>query len=172
MNALIKSASLVLASIILARFVLPPNITPILAVAIFLPHITENKHLRLFLPVGILLVTDLFLGFYGMTMFFVYGTMLLIGILSHTLKNRSYLGILQNSVISVLLWHLIVNFGVYLNQLGSVSLIQTYVQAIPFDFRLLLSTVFFSTLFYGALKLVHYFEASISARRFKRPFSS
>ena len=159
MNALIKSASLVLASIILARFVLPPNITPILAVAVFLPYITNNKHLQLFLPVSILLVTDLFLGFYGMTMFFVYGTMFLIGILSHFSKNRSFFGILQNSVIGVLLWHLIVNFGVYLNQLGAVSLAQTYVQAIPFDFRLLLSTLFFSSVFYGTLKLAQFIVA-------------
>lgn len=150
---LIKSASLVLASIILARFVLPANITPLLAIAVFLPHITKNKHLQLFLPVAILFLTDLFLGFYGNTMFFVYGTMMLIGILSHYSQNRSFLGLMKNSLIGVLLWHLVVNFGVYLNNLGTSSLIQTYVQAIPFDFKLLLSTLFFSSVFYASLRL-------------------
>lgn len=150
---LIKSASLVLASIILARFVLPANITPLLAIAVFLPHITKNKHLQLFLPVAILFLTDLFLGFYGNTMFFVYGTMILIGILSHYSRNRSYLGLMKNSITGVLLWHLIVNFGVYLNHLGTSSLIQTYVQAIPFDFKLLLSTLVFNSAFYASLKL-------------------
>jgi hypothetical protein len=60
---------------------------------------------------------------------------------------------MKNSLTGVLLWHLIVNFGVYLNHLGTSSLIQTYVQAIPFDFKLLLSTLVFNSAFYASLKL-------------------
>ena len=51
---------------------------------------------------------------------------------------------------SVLLWHLVVNFGVYINNLGAVPLINTYALAIPFDFKLLVSTLCFGSLFYGA----------------------
>ena len=50
MNDSIKSSVLLLASIILARFFLPANITPILAMAIFLPQITENRTLQSFSP--------------------------------------------------------------------------------------------------------------------------
>ena len=149
MSEFIKSAAFILASIILARLALPANITPIIAMAVFLPYLTKNKHLQTLLPIGILFLTDIFLGFYGATMFFVYGTMLLISFLSRSTYDAKFTGILKTSMLSVLLWHIIVNFGVYLNGLGTISLAQTYIAAIPFDFRLLLSTLAFSSLFYG-----------------------
>ena len=149
MSEIIKSAAFILASIILARFALPANITPIIAMAVFLPCITKNKHLQIFLPIGILFLTDIFIGFYGATMYFVYGTMFLISLLSRKTYDTKFTGILKTSGLSVLLWHIIVNFGVYLNGLGTVSITQTYLEAIPFDFRLLVSTLAFSSLFYG-----------------------
>lgn len=150
MSEIIKSVAFILASIILARFALPANITPIIAMAVFLPYITKNKHLQTLLPIGILFLTDIFLGFYGATMFFVYGSLLLISLLSRKQYNAKFTGILKTSGLSVLLWHILVNFGVFLNGLGTVSLAQTYLAAIPFDFRLLVSTLAFSSLFYGA----------------------
>jgi hypothetical protein len=149
MSEIIKSVAFILASIILARFALPANITPIIAMAVFLPYITKNKHLQTLLPIGILFLTDIFLGFYGATMLFVYGTLLLISLLSRKSYDGQFTGILKTSGFSVLLWHFIVNFGVYLNGLGTISLAQTYLAAIPFDFRLLVSTLAFSSLFYG-----------------------
>lgn len=149
MREIIKSAAFILASIILARFALPANITPIIAMAVFLPYITKNKQLQTLLPIGILFLTDIFLGFYGATMLFVYGTLLLISLLSRKSYDGQFTGILKTSGLSVLLWHIIVNFGVYLNGLGTISLAQTYLAAIPFDFRLLVSTLAFSSLFYG-----------------------
>ena len=149
----IKSSVFVLASIILARFFLPANITPILAMAIFLPQITENRTLQSFLPIALLLVTDLFLGFYGLTMCFVYGTLFLTSLIARKYSNGSYLSLVKGSLWSVLLWHLLVNFGVYLTGLNSVSLLQTYLAAIPFDFRLLVSTLAFSSLFYALKQL-------------------
>jgi hypothetical protein len=149
MSEIIKSVAFILASIILARFALPANITPIIAMAVFLPYITKNKHLQTLLPIGILFLTDIFLGFYGATMLFVYGTLLLISLLSRKSYDGQFTGILKTSGFSVLLWHIIVNFGVYLNGLGTISLAQTYLAAIPFDFRLLVSTLAFSSLFYG-----------------------
>ena len=149
MSEIIKSVAFILASIILARFALPANITPIIAMPVFLPYITKNKHLQTLLPIGILFLTDIFLGFYGATMLFVYGTLLLISLLSRKSYDGQFKGILKTSGFSVLLWHFIVNFGVYLNGLGTISLAQTYLAAIPFDFRLLVSTLAFSSLFYG-----------------------
>jgi len=99
------------------------------------------------------LLSDLLLGFYGQTMLFVYGSMILIGLLARKINDGSLGSLLKSSISSVILWHLIVNFGVYLNGLGTKTLAQTYALAIPFDFRLLLSTLFFSLIFYTALKL-------------------
>ena len=113
----------------------------------------SNKMMQLFLPVSILLLSDLLLGFYGQTMLFVYGSMILIGLLARKINDGSLGSLVKSSISSVILWHLIVNFGVYLNGLGTKTLAQTYALAIPFDFRLLLSTLFFSLVFYSALQL-------------------
>ena len=154
MKEFFKTAGLLLACIFLARFIMPANYTPLIAMAVFMPFVTDNKNLQLLLPVSLLLVTDLILGFYGTTMLFVYGTMLLIGLLSRLLHKESIQRLMTNSLLSVVLWHAIVNFGVYLSGLGNVSLAQTYLLAIPFDLRLLTSTLLFAGMFYGIRHLV------------------
>ena len=154
MKEFFKTAGLLLSCIILARFIMPANYTPLIAMAVFMPFVTDNKNLQLLLPVSLLLVTDLILGFYGTAMLFVYGTMLLIGLLSRYLHRDNVKRLMVNSLLSVVLWHAIVNFGVYLSGLGNVSLAQTYLLAIPFDLRLLTSTLLFSGVFYGIRHLV------------------
>jgi len=154
MKEFFKTAGLLLSCIILARFIMPANYTPLIAMAVFMPFVTDNKNLQLLLPVSLLLVTDLILGFYGTAMLFVYGTMFLIGLLSRLLHKDNIQRLMTNSLLSVVLWHAIVNFGVYLSGLGNVSLAQTYLLAIPFDLRLLTSTLLFSGVFYGIRHLV------------------
>ena len=154
MKEFFKTAGLLLACIFLARFIMPANYTPLISMAVFMPFVTNNKNLQLLLPVSLLLVTDLVLGFYGTAMLFVYGTMLLIGLLSRLLHKESIQRLMTNSLLSVVLWHVIVNFGVYFSGLGTVSLVQTYLLAIPFDLRLLTSTLLFSGMFYGIRHLV------------------
>ena len=51
MKDLFKSAGLLLGCILLSRFILPANITPIIAMAVFMPYLTSNKQLQMFLPV-------------------------------------------------------------------------------------------------------------------------
>ena len=154
MKEFFKTAGLLLSCIFLARFIMPANYTPLIAMAVFMPFVTDNKNLQLLLPVSLLLVTDLILGFYGTAMLFVYGTMLLIGLLSRLLDKESIQRLMTNSLLSVVLWHVIVNFGVYFSGLGTQTLAQTYILAIPFDFRLLTSTLLFSSVFYGIRHLV------------------
>ena len=154
MKEFFKTAGLLLACIFLARFIMPANYTPLIAMAVFMPFVTDNKSLQLLLPVSLLLITDLLLGFYGTAMLFVYSTMILIGLLSRYLHKDNVKRLMVNSLLSVALWHAIVNFGVYLSGLGNVSLAQTYLLAIPFDLRLLTSTLLFSAMFYGIRHLV------------------
>ena len=154
MKEFFKTAGLLLSCKILARFIMTANYTPLIAMAVFMPFVTDNKNLKLLLPVSLLLVTDLILGFYGTAMLFVYGTMILIGLLSRYLHKDKVKRLMVNSLLSVVLWHAIVNFGVYLSGLGNVSLAQTYLLAIPFDLRLLTSTLLFSGVFYGIRHLV------------------
>ena len=154
MKEFLKTTGLLLSCIFLARFIMPANYTPLIAMAVFMPFVTNNKSLQLLFPVSLLLATDLLLGFYGTAMLFVYGTMLLIGFLSRLLHKDNVQRLMVNSLLSVVLWHVIVNFGVYLSGLSTISLAQTYLLAIPFDLRLLTSTLLFSGMFYGVRHLV------------------
>ena len=108
MKEFFKSASLLLGCILLSRFILPANVTPLIAMAVFMPYLTSNKNLQMFLPVSIMFVTDIFLGFYS-TMWLTYTTMALIGVISRVLNNGEYSILMGTSVLSVVLWHLIVN---------------------------------------------------------------
>ena len=145
MKDLIKSTGLLLGCILLSRFIMPANITPLIAIAVFLPFVTSNKNIQTFLPVSLLFVTDIFLGFYS-TMWLVYGTMALIGVVSRVLNNGQYQRLMGTSVLSVVLWHLIVNIPGPYPPLSA--------EALVFDIRLLMSTLAFTTLFYTVQKLV------------------
>ena len=156
----LKPLIFVLACVIAARFFLPANWTPVLALALFMPYVTRNKSIQILMPVSVLLITDIFLGFYGQTMFFVYATLIFIALISRYQSTGSLLSLMKYSVGSVLIWHIVVNFGVYLNGHDGSSLAQTYLLAIPFDLRLMMSTVFFSLLFYSAWATKEYFISS------------
>lgn len=156
----LKPLIFVLACVIAARFFLPANWTPVLALALFMPYVTKNKSIQILMPVSVLLITDIFLGFYGQTMFFVYATLIFIALISRYQSTGSLLSLMKYSVGSVLIWHIVVNFGVYLNGHDGSSLAQTYLLAIPFDLRLMMSTVFFSLLFYSAWATKEYFISS------------
>ena len=154
---LLKPLIFVLACVIAARFFLPANWTPVLALALFMPYVTKNKSIQILMPVSVLLITDIFIGFYGLTMFFVYATLIFIALISRYQSTGSLLSLMKYSVGSVLIWHIVVNFGVYLNGHDGSSLSQTYLLAIPFDLRLMMSTVFFTLLFYSAWATKEYF---------------
>ena len=100
-----------------------------------------------------LFLSDLILGFYGQTMIFVYSTMILIGFLSRLMHKQNLSSLLTSAVASVFIWHIVVNFGVYINGLGTTTLAQTYVLAIPFDLRLMASTVIFSGVFFAGWQM-------------------
>ena len=128
MKEFFKSAGLLLGCILLSRFILPANITPIIAMAVFMPYLTSNKQLQMFLPVSMLFVTDIFLGFYS-TMWLTYVIMALIGFISRVLNNGQYSTLMGSSVLSVVLWHLIINIPGPFPPLSPEALI--------FDLRLL-----------------------------------
>lgn len=145
MKEFFKSASLLLGCILLSRFILPANVTPLIAMAVFMPYLTSNKNLQMFLPVSIMFVTDIFLGFYS-TMWLTYTTMALIGVISRVLNNGEYSILMGTSVLSVVLWHLIVNIPGPYPPLSPEALI--------FDIRLLGSTLVFASVFYAIQRAV------------------
>ena len=157
----LKPLIFVLACVIAARFFLPANWTPVLALALFMPYVTQNRSIQVLMPIGVLLITDIFLGFYGQTMYFVYTSLILIALISNYQSKGSLLSLMQYSVSSVMIWHIIVNFGVYLNGHDGSSFYQTYLLAIPFDLRLMASTIVFSLVFYSAWLTKEYLRSSV-----------
>ena len=145
MKDFFKSASLLLGCILLSRFILPANITPLIAMAVFMPYLTSNKNLQMFLPVSIMFVTDIFLGFYS-TMWLTYGIMGLTGVISRVLNNGQYSTLMGTSALSVVLWHLIINIPGPYPPLSPEALI--------FDIRLLASTLVFASVFYAIQRAV------------------
>ena len=149
-----KSAGLFIICLLLSRFIgLPSNFTPIIAVASFMPFLTGNRYIQLFLPVGVLILTDPFLGFYS-SMPIVYLCIFSASILSVLSKVLTYKNLIIRGIASVAIWHIFVNFSVWLSGGLGYSLINTYFLAIPFDLRLLFSTLVFSTLFYVLREMI------------------
>ena len=87
--------------------------------------------------------------------------MILIALISNYQSKGSLLSLMKYSVSSVMIWHIVVNFGVYLNGHDGSSLFQTYLLAIPFDLRLMASTIVFSLVFYSAWLTKEYLRSSV-----------
>ena len=109
------------------------NITPLFAIAILLPSITSNQRIQYGIPLSLMLFKDVFLGFHGL-MIPVYGCMLIFVLLGRHISNS-----ITATFVGVLIWHVVVNFAVWYSYCG--NLLQTYIQAIPFDFNLLVSSL-------------------------------
>lgn len=111
------------------------NFVPLLGIAVVLPFITNNKTLCYSLPLLAMLVSDMILGFHPL-MYATYGAISLTTLFATTI-GKPYYGLLGGALI----WHVVVNGAVYLNGHGTTSLLQTYLQAIPFDLRLVASSL-------------------------------
>ena len=121
----------------------PPNFTPIIALALFCSTTFKNKLIGLSLPLLAMIISDLYLGFYSISLC-VYGSFFLISILGTYWKKIK----VTNVFISSLIFFIITNFGVWL--MGYPKTIEgfllCYTMAIPFYTNTMLSTLFFAGL--------------------------
>jgi hypothetical protein len=135
---LIQSVVFLFIGLFLIRLIgLPANFTPIIAVAVFLPRIIKNTYLAMLFVIAVMMLTDIMLGLYD-GMLWTYLLLALFSFFGGLQKNLYLTGI-----VSVLAWHLVINFFVFISGHGTLSLAVTYAQAIPFDARLLFSTLLF-----------------------------
>jgi hypothetical protein len=120
----------------------PPNVTPITALAIF-GYNFKNKYLGLSLPLIAMVLSDIYLGFYGITLW-VYGSFLLISLLGRYWKKIK----VTNVLISSLIFFIITNFGVWLGGYPKTweGFLLCYTMAIPFFINSMLGDLFFSYL--------------------------
>ena len=123
----------------------PPNFTSLLALSFYVPAILGIR----FIPALVLsfLITDLIIGFHGLTLF-TWGSVIIIGLISKFFLLNSVNRIL-GALIGAFLFYLITNFGVW--TLGTYSyslegLIACYTLALPFFGNTIVSTLIFSSL--------------------------
>ena len=119
----------------------PPNFTPIAAVALFGSTTFTNKWFGLLLPIIAMARSDLYLGFYSISIW-VYSSFFLISLLGLYWKKIKVHSVLTSSLI----FFIITNFGVWLG--GYPKTIQgfllCYTMAIPFFINSILGDLFFS----------------------------
>ena len=145
-----KSLTFLVAILIASRFIgLPGNFTPLLALAVFMPRLTDDKRLQYLLPVSIIAFSNLFLEPVNAM---ILATMLIVFAITPTVSRHTK-SLFWGSASAVMIWHVAVNGAVWFS--GGGSLLQTYIAAIPFDFKLAVSTGLYVALF-------HYAEQTVS----------
>ena len=142
---MLKNISIIFLLLIASRFIgFPANFSPLLAVAIVIPRVTSHRFIQYLLPTVILLTTNYFLEPVNtlilLSMVLVF---LATPFISCHIKNLGW-----SCISAVLIWHFFVNGAVWVASGGSI--VETYVLAIPFDLRLLVSTGIYVTIFYTA----------------------
>jgi len=123
----------------------PPNFTSLLALSFYIPALFGVRYLPALLVSFIL--TDLFIGFHGVTLF-TWGSIVVIGFMSKFFTSNKINRIL-GALMGACLFYLITNFGVW--SLGSYGynfegFIACYTLALPFFGNTLISTIMFSAI--------------------------
>ena len=128
-----------------------PQFTAILAVAMF-GGMYLNRRQALLVPVALMIITDMVLGFHD-TMFFTWGSMLIVSAIGLWLKERKSFGtVLAGSIVSSGIFFVVTNFGAWLSPLYPhtwAGLRECYIMAIPFFRNTLVSTVAYSMALYA-----------------------
>jgi len=144
----------------------PPNFAPIAAIALFGGVYLPKKY-ALILPLGALILSDYFLGFYGSTMLYVYASFALIGLLGLWVRSRKKVPVVfAASLSSSVLFFLITNFGVWASPTSWYApnlsgLINSYTMALPFFRNTLVGDLVYTGVFFGAYELARSFARNL-----------
>ena len=137
----------------------PPNFAPIGALAIFSGS-QFNKKTAWLLPLVVMFVSDVFLGFHSVIPF-VYGSFVIIALLGSFLKKNQPGRVLGVGFLSSIIFFIVSNFGVWLMTnlytKNLSGLINCYAMAVPFFRNTLLSDVIFTAVFFYGYQLFFVF---------------
>ena len=142
----------------------PPNFTPVLAMAVFMPYLTRDLYTAVGVPLLAMFVSDIYIGLHP-SMFWVYGSIALTTTLSqYTMSTkRTILHLGSNAILSSTMFFVITNFAVWMGGMYPMTLsglLLCYTMAIPFFANTLAGTIFYVFL----LGLVSYSATNISRR--------
>lgn len=126
------------------------HLAPVAAIALFSGSVVNRKGIAILLPLLATLLADIYFqffteisGFYGLSQVLIYGSLALIVLMGSKMKKRTPLRIAGFTVAGSIVFFLLSNFGVWLDQLlvapglrmYSMSLSglgQCYLMALPF----------------------------------------
>ena len=136
----------IFAALAASRFVPhPPNFTSLLALSFYVPAILGIRYL----PALIIsfFITDLIIGFHGVTLF-TWGSIILIGLMSKFF-TKNITKRFSGALIGACIFYVVTNFGVW--SLGAYGfsmegLITCYTLALPFFGYTIVSTILFSAI--------------------------
>jgi hypothetical protein len=150
------AVALIVAGVLLRLVPHAANFAPVGAIALFGGAVLSPR-LAWWLPVAIMIISDLILGFHG-TILFTWGGFMLVALLGMTLKEKSnWLRVPAGAIGGALIFYIVSNFGVwaegklYLHTLQ--GLIDCYIAGLPFLKTSLLADLFFSGALFGAYHL-------------------
>ena len=145
MKLILTSISIFLA-LAMSRFIPhPPNFTSLIALSFYVPVFLGISYIP-FLIISFA-ITDIVIGYHTGT-FFTWGSVFLIGIISHFF-HKNLISRISGALLGALIFFIVTNFGVYLSGMYSMTfagLILTYTMAIPFFAYSVISTLCFSVL--------------------------
>lgn len=143
----------------------PPNFAPIAAIALFGGLYLNNKKLAFALPIGAMLVSDLFIGFYSWKMMAaVYLSFLaMVGIGLLVRKNKKFSTILGGTLLGSVLFFVVTNAAVW--AFGTMyphtieGLMSSYAMGIPFFKNTLMGDLFYTGVLVGSMEAVLFWNA-------------
>ena len=125
MKETFKAGAILFGALVLSRLLpLPANSEPLLGLAVITPYLTKNN-LAFLLPLAVMFVSDLFIGFHN-SMLMTYSALALAPFISRMLDSK-YVSLLG----SWLVWHVMANTGQWFPPFSP--------EALLFDIRFLIS---------------------------------
>ncbi len=146
----------------------PPNFVPIAAIAMFAGAYFGDKRLAYLLPISIMIVTDLVIGFHN-TMWVVYASFLaMVWIGTLVGKRVGFASVTAGALSGSILFYLTTNFAVWAMGSGLFypktfeGLLMSYTAAIPFFHYSLAGDLFYTAILFGGFELAKKFVPSLS----------
>ena len=149
----------------------PPNVTPIIAIALLAAHAFKNKWIAILIPLTGMWISDLIInnylyaGYYDKFVFFsngslwIYGAILLAVLIGKVLIRSIKLStVFLSSFSASFFFFIITNFGVWLSNMmypkSLLGLIECYTLAIPFFGNALIGDLIYSVVLFTSYSLV------------------
>lgn len=140
--------------------VLPYNFSPVAAIALFGGAMFSNRILGFVLPLAIMLISDVFVGFHD-TMWAVYLGFFAIVLIGQTIrKNPTMLSAMSGAMLGSIVFFLITNAACWLTMNEYTKdlsgLLNSYAAGLPFFRGTFVGDMLFTVVFFGSYKLAEF----------------